>query len=84
MPFIRAMARYNQLQTTIRYIDMNPQRLATKRLKPGYLLVVHDMYSLSIASLGRFCGLKKFYTKCSIRSARSPGSISMTGISIIV
>ena len=39
MPFIRPMARFSQLQTTIRYIDMNPQRLATKRLKPGYFRV---------------------------------------------
>ena len=39
MPFIRPMARYSQLQTTIRYIDMNPQRLATKRLKPGFFRV---------------------------------------------
>ena len=39
MPFIRPMARYAQLPTTIRYIDMNPQRLATKRLKPGFFRV---------------------------------------------
>ena len=39
MPFVRAMSRRSQLPTTIRYIDMNPQRLATKRLKPGYLYV---------------------------------------------
>lgn len=39
MPFIRPMARYNQLQSTIRYIDMNPQRLATKRLMPGFFRV---------------------------------------------
>ncbi len=43
MPFIRPMARYSQLQTTIRYIDMNPQRLATKRLKPGYFRVQKNM-----------------------------------------
>lgn len=43
MPFIRPMARYSQLQTTIRYIDMNPQRLATKRLKPGYFRVQKDI-----------------------------------------
>lgn len=43
MPFIRPMARYSQLQTTIRYIDMNPQRLATKRLKPGYFRVQRDI-----------------------------------------
>lgn len=43
MPFIRPMARYSQLQTTIRYIDMNPQRLATKRLKPGFFRVQKDI-----------------------------------------
>ena len=43
MPFIRPMARYSQLPTTIRYIDMNPQRLATKRLKPGYFRVQKDV-----------------------------------------
>ena len=43
MPFIRPMARYSQLQNTIRYIDMNPQRLATKRLKPGYFRVQKDI-----------------------------------------
>ena len=39
MPFIRPMTRRSQLQTTIRYIDMNPQRLATKRLRPGLFRV---------------------------------------------
>ncbi len=39
MPFIRPMTRYSQLQTAIRYIDMNPQRLATKRLRPGLFRV---------------------------------------------
>ena len=43
MPFVRAMSRRSQLQTTIRYIDMNPQRLATKRLKPGYLYVQRNV-----------------------------------------
>ena len=43
MPFIRPMARYSQLQTTIRYIDMNPQRLATKRLRPGFFRVQKDV-----------------------------------------
>ena len=38
-PFIRPMRQYRQLPTTIRYIDMNPQRLATKRLKPGFFRV---------------------------------------------
>ena len=39
MPFIRPMGQYRQLPTTIHYIDMNPQRLATKRLKPGFFCV---------------------------------------------
>ena len=39
MPYIRPMAQRRQLPTTIRYIDMNPQRLATKRLKPGFFRV---------------------------------------------
>lgn len=39
MPFIRPMGRYSQLQNTIRYLDMNPQRLATKRLMPGFFRV---------------------------------------------
>lgn len=36
MPFIRPMSHNTQLPNTIRYIDMNPQRLATKRMKPGF------------------------------------------------
>lgn len=39
MPFIRPMGQRRQLPTTIRYIDMNPQRLATKRLRPGFFRV---------------------------------------------
>ena len=39
MPFIRPMGHSTQLPNTIRYIDMNPQRLATKRLKPGFFRV---------------------------------------------
>ena len=39
MPFIRPMGQRRQLPTTIRYIDMNPQRLATKKLKPGFFRV---------------------------------------------
>ena len=39
MPFLRPMSRYSQLPTTIRYLDMNPQRLATKRILPGYFRV---------------------------------------------
>ena len=39
MPFIRPMGHNTQLPNTIRYIDMNPQRLATKRMKPGLFRV---------------------------------------------
>ena len=43
LPFIRPMAQYRQLPSTIRYLDMNPQRLATKRLKPGFFCVQEDI-----------------------------------------
>lgn len=43
MPFIRPMGHNTQLPNTIRYIDMNPQRLATKRLKPGYFRVQREL-----------------------------------------
>ena len=43
MPFIRPMGRRSQLPNTIRYIDMNPQRLATKRLKPGFFRVQREI-----------------------------------------
>lgn len=43
MPFLRPMGRKDQLPVTIRYIDMNPQRLATKRLMPGYFRVQEDI-----------------------------------------
>lgn len=39
MPHIRPMGQRRQLPATIRYIDMNPQRLATMRLMPGYFRV---------------------------------------------
>ena len=39
MPHIQPMGKRRQLPATIRYMDMNPQRLATKRLKSGYLRV---------------------------------------------
>ena len=38
-PFIRPLSRRGQLQTMIRYVQMNPQRLATKRLMPGFFCV---------------------------------------------
>ena len=42
-PFIRPMGQRRQLPATIRYIDLNPQRLATKRLMPGFFRVQHDV-----------------------------------------
>ena len=43
MPFIRPMGQRRQLPTTIRYIEMNPQRLATKKLMPGFFRVQEDI-----------------------------------------
>ena len=43
MPFVRSMGHNTQLPNTIRYIDMNPQRLATKRLRPGFFRVQRDI-----------------------------------------
>ena len=42
-PFIRPLSRRGQLNTMIRYVQMNPQRLATKRLKPGFFRVQKDI-----------------------------------------
>ena len=38
-PFIRPLSRRGQLHAMIRYVQLNPQRLATKRLMPGYFRV---------------------------------------------
>ena len=43
MPFIRPLSRRGQLQTMMHYVKMNPQRLATKRLMPGYFRVQRDI-----------------------------------------
>ena len=42
-PFVRPLSRKGQLQTMYRYIRMNPQRLATRKLKPGYFCVQRDI-----------------------------------------
>lgn len=42
-PFVRPMSHKGQLQTMIRYVQMNPQRLATKRLMPGFFRVQEDI-----------------------------------------
>ena len=38
-PFIRPLSRRGQLRAMIRYVQMNPQRLATNRLMPGFFIV---------------------------------------------
>ncbi len=38
-PFIRPLSRHGQLNTMYHYIRMNPQRLATKLLMPGFFRV---------------------------------------------
>ena len=38
-PFIRPLSRRGQLQAMYQYVRMNPQRLATKRLMPGFFRV---------------------------------------------
>lgn len=38
-PFIRPMSRRGQLDAMMQYIKLNPQRLATKRLRPEYFYV---------------------------------------------
>lgn len=43
VPFIRPLSRRGQLHAMIRYVQMNPERLATKRLKPGYFRVQNDI-----------------------------------------
>ncbi len=47
-PFIRVMSRRGQLDTMMRYVRLNPQRLATKRLKPGYF---HVQRSIEISDI---------------------------------
>ena len=43
MPNVRPMGQRRQLPNTIHYIDMNPQRLATKRLMPGFFRVQNNI-----------------------------------------
>ena len=42
-PFVRPMSRRGQLNTMIHYVQMNPIRLATKILKPGFFYVQRDI-----------------------------------------
>ena len=43
MPFIRPLSRSGQLQTMYDYVKMNPQRLATKHLMPGFFRVQENI-----------------------------------------
>ena len=43
VPFLRPMSRRGQLQAMIRYVQLNPQRLATKRLFPSFFRVQEDI-----------------------------------------
>lgn len=43
MPFVRVLVHNGQLETMYRYVRMNPQRLATKRLKPEYFRVQEEI-----------------------------------------
>ena len=39
MPFVRPLSRSGQLNTMVNYLILNPRRLATKLLKPGFFRV---------------------------------------------
>ena len=70
IPFIRPMVHRSQLPNTIRYIDMNPQRLATKRLKPGFFRVQQGV-AIGVRS---YYGSRKSITWkfCEMRSCGTP------------
>ena len=53
MPFVRVLVHNGQLETMYRYVRMNPQRLATKRLKPEYFRVQEE---IEIAD-HKYCGV---------------------------
>jgi hypothetical protein len=42
-PFIRPMSRRGQLDAMIQYVRLNPQRLATRRLNPGFFQVQRNV-----------------------------------------
>ena len=43
MPFVRPLSRKGQLDAMVNYLMLNPQRLATKRLMPGYFRVQENI-----------------------------------------
>ena len=63
MPHIRPMGQRRQLPATIQYITNNPQRLATKRLMPGFFRVQEgiDIAGRSYCGVGN---IRLLYNKC--------------------
>ena len=43
MPFVRPLVHQGQLHSMIRYVQLNPQRLATKKLHPGFFYVQENV-----------------------------------------
>ena len=43
VPFIRPMSRRGQLDAMMQYVKLNPQRLATKRLNPGFFHIQRNV-----------------------------------------
>ena len=42
-PFVRPMSRKGQLDAMMQYVKLNPQRLATKRLNPGFFHIQRNV-----------------------------------------
>ena len=62
-PFIRPLSRRGQLQSMFTYIKHNPQRLATKRLMPGFFRVQEgiDIAGRSYSGVGN---IRLLHNKC--------------------
>ena len=62
-PFVRPLSRRGQLQSMFTYIKHNPQRLATKRLMPGFFRVQEgiDIAGRSYSGVGN---IRLLYNKC--------------------
>ena len=62
-PFVRPLSRRGQLQSMFTYIKHNPQRLATKRLMPGFFRVQEgiDIAGRSYSGVGN---IRLLHNKC--------------------
>ena len=62
-PFVRPLSRRGQLQSMFTYIKHNPQRLATKRLMPGFFRVQEgiDIADRSYSGVGN---IRLLHNKC--------------------